>query len=320
VTGNIGISKISDSVTYNHETTGDDPGEDDGDKKDPEKDPPGNTGIDVDWEMITVKTSVVYGTNSNSAFIPTLPTSGSTKDKKQKGTFSTAGSILRAGSKRTVTVTFTLEENTEKKVTKDFIVETVSKKQLSTNMIGITGIYTYTGNAITPNFSVADGSLLTNSDYSVAVTNNISAGTASVIIEATSAGNYAGSATRSFTISKARPQGTPAYTKITSDGKTLADANLALPSDGFKNPNSGKTVPGKLAWDDGNTKKVIGKAAYKWTFTPDDTNNYLTLTGTIIPFPTGNPAILDPDVPKDETFGKLFIDVIEGVWNEDAVA
>jgi hypothetical protein len=50
---------------------------------------------------------------------------------------------------------------------------------------------------------VADGLLLSASDYTVAITDNINAGTGKVTATATAAGNYTGAATQSFTISKA---------------------------------------------------------------------------------------------------------------------
>ena len=83
------------------------------------------------------------------------------------------------------------------------------------------------------------------------------------------------------TIEKAKPTGTPGYTKITSGGQTLADAKLTL-------TGSDITVPGTVQWvaDDGvtplgDTTKVEANKSYKWLFTPTDTDNYDTLTGKI---------------------------------------
>jgi hypothetical protein len=320
VSENIGISEISDSVSYDPKTdTGGDGNGDDGKDENGNNGNTGNTSIVVDWTPVVAKFSIIYGTSNNSAFTPALPINGSAKkgDLELEGEFITSDDIMQVGNDKVITVTFTVtsEENKGKEVTKDFKV-TVNKKPLSTNMIAINGVFTYTGNAIVPGFSVADGSLLKDSDYTSSIKNNENAGNASIIIEATSTGNYSGTATRGFSIAKAKPQGTPIFTKITSDGKTLADANLSLPSGGFKNASSGKEVPGILSWDDGNTKKVTGKTAYKWTFTPKDTNNYLTLTGSIILYPSGIP---EDDPQDDEMVGKLFIDVLEGVWYEDAV-
>ncbi len=87
--------------------------------------------------------------------------------------------------------------------------------------------------------------------------------------------------TVNITIEKAKPTGTPGYTKITSGGQTLADAKLTL-------TGSDITVPGTVQWvaDDGvtplaDTTKVEANKIYKWLFTPTDTDNYTTLTGKI---------------------------------------
>ena len=59
---------------------------------------------------------------------------------------------------------------------------------------------TYTGSAITPTVTVMDGetTLVLNTDYTVAYTNNVETGTATVTVTGT--GNYSGTATANFTI------------------------------------------------------------------------------------------------------------------------
>lgn len=80
---------------------------------------------------------------------------------------------------------------------------------------------------------------------------------------------------------KGDPKGTPSYTTIASSGKTLADAALAI---GTITPN---TEGYSLKWvdKDGNELEndtaVAANTAYKWLFTPKDTANYNTLTGSI---------------------------------------
>ena len=72
--------------------------------------------------------------------------------------------------------------------------------------------------------------------------------------------------------------GEPSYKKITASGKTLKDAGLTLDGSTL-NPNAGK-----LEWlDDQNNVLpddtiVEANKAYRWRFTPDDTN-YTALTG-----------------------------------------
>ena len=84
-------------------------------------------------------------------------------------------------------------------------------------------------------------------------------------------------------IEKAPLSGTPAYTLITSIGKTLADANLTA---GDIKPENGQ-----IKWVDENgvelavSTEVKANTAYRWKFTPDDTSNYEELTGSITLYP-----------------------------------
>lgn len=84
-----------------------------------------------------------------------------------------------------------------------------------------------------------------------------------------------------ITINKATPAGQPSYTKITTRGKTLADAAL---------DKGTITIEGTIQWVDaeGNpldgTTAVTANTAYQWVFTPADTDNYDTLTGSITPY------------------------------------
>ena len=78
-----------------------------------------------------------------------------------------------------------------------------------------------------------------------------------------------------ITIRKAVPTGTPAYTKITSAGKTLSDANLTTVGGTF-------SVPGSVAWELPDTTTVVANKAYTWVFTPDDTTNYESISGEIV--------------------------------------
>ena len=78
------------------------------------------------------------------------------------------------------------------------------------------------------------------------------------------------------TINKADPTGTPTYTAITTGGKKLSDAALAI----------GSITPagGTIAWDLGDTTDVTANTAYGWTYTPTDTANYNPLKGSITPY------------------------------------
>ena len=75
-----------------------------------------------------------------------------------------------------------------------------------------------------------------------------------------------------FKIKQATPTGEPAYTKITTSGKTLKDANLT----------KGTITPdGTIKWNDAEDTVVEANKSYGWTYTPTDTTNYKPLTGTI---------------------------------------
>ena len=81
--------------------------------------------------------------------------------------------------------------------------------------------------------------------------------------------------TVTVTINKATPAGSPGYTAIKEPGKTLKDAALTMGS--FK-------VDGEIKWKDSEDTVVQANASYKWTFTPDDQDNYNIVTGSLTPY------------------------------------
>ena len=105
-----------------------------------------------------------------------------------------------------------------------------------------------------------------------------------VKVTATKAGdasyNSITSAEVEITITRATPTGAPKYTAITTIGKTLADAGLTT-------AGSNLSVPGTVKWVDDTgadlpaTTTVEANKLYKWVFTPADSANYTTLTGSI---------------------------------------
>lgn len=94
--------------------------------------------------------------------------------------------------------------------------------------------------------------------------------------------NYSGYTTPAvkFEVWKIASTGEPKYTKITTGGKTLADAQLTL------NGSTITPAAGTLEWidDNGNvlplTTKVEADKIYRWRFTPADAN-YTILTGEV---------------------------------------
>jgi len=110
------------------------------------------------------------------------------------------------------------------------------------------------------------------------------------ITVAVSAAPYVGTLTSTATaaVSKGTPSGAPAYTAITTSGKTLADAALKI---GTLQPDTsgyalvwvdadGKTLP--------DTTAVAANTSYKWLFTPKDTANYDVLSGSVTLYPVSS--------------------------------
>lgn len=139
--------------------------------------------------------------------------------------------------------------------------------------------YTYDGNAKT--YGIAD-----TADYTVTGNTKTNANEAGHIVTVTLkditnttwSDGTTGVKIYHFYIYKATPTGEPAYTKITTSGKTLADANLTKDT---------IAPAGTIKWvaEDGtdldNDTAVEANKLYKWVFTPSDTANYKPLTGTI---------------------------------------
>ena len=134
-----------------------------------------------------------------------------------------------------------------------------------------TTVFTYDGNAKT--YGIAD-----TADYTVTGNSQTNAGdhTVTVALKDKTTTAWADGTTTdktyTFTIKQATPTGEPAYTKITTSGKKLADAALSI----------GTITPagGTIAWDDPTTTEVVANKSYGWTYTPADAN-YTTLTGSI---------------------------------------
>lgn len=95
------------------------------------------------------------------------------------------------------------------------------------------------------------------------------------IFTPTNSGNYAVATGKvTITVNKATPTGKPEYTAITTSGKKLSDASLTQTETSF-------SVPGTVAWKFPADTEVTANTAYEWVFTPNDTDNYNPLTGTI---------------------------------------
>lgn len=135
--------------------------------------------------------------------------------------------------------------------------------------------FIYTGSPITPAVSVTlkNTQLVEDRDYTLAYTNHTNAGTATVTV--TGKGNYAGTATRNFVISKAAaPEiSWPTASAITC-GEKVSDSRLS----------GGSTKYGTFAWSDTikDTIPTVGTYSYKVVFTPSEATekNYETISAT----------------------------------------
>ena len=159
---------------------------------------------------------------------------------------------------------------------------TTGEKVISSVMPADAGTLTYTKGTESKTGSVTVTSWAV--DTTGKVTYTLSGGVAgdtvtlSVVIKSA---NYADATVNVvITIIKATPTGEPAYTKITTSGKTLNDAALTTTGSTL-NPNAGT-----LVWVDnaGNVlpgdTEVKANTNYKWRFTPADAN-YESISGTI---------------------------------------
>ena len=216
------------------------------------------------------KASVTAGTGGKWTYTYAVKSGGT-------GTLDAAGLPKTVG---TYTVTATYEDSLN--IGSKSATLTITPKKVNIPAVDTTK-YTYDGTAKTYNIPTSlyytfTGNIQTNANeagHIVTVTLKDSPNT-------TWSDDSVGQQIFMFKIMKATPTGEPSYTKITEAGKTLVDAALA----------TGTITPsGAIKWveDDGttvlpDTTPVAKNKAYKWLFTPADTANYNTLTGSLTPY------------------------------------
>ena len=169
---------------------------------------------------------------------------------------------------------------------------TISRKPLANEMLTITGTYTYTGEAITPEYTVSDGELMTGDDYTVAVTDNDNAGTATVTVTAAENGNYSGEISKTFNIA-ARPMtdegfevsglpGSMTYTgseikplvNVTYNGKVLVQGT------DYTLSYTDSTNAGTATVSITGTGNFSGSISENFTIAPAAAAGTVTITGT----------------------------------------
>ena len=166
----------------------------------------------------------------------------------------------------TVDVVITLTDKDVPTVTANNITMTYNGSAVPASLIS--GAATFDGQTVAGTWSFredADKHIVNVADSKTDV---------AVVFTPTDSANYAAAeANIHVTVAKATPAGSPSYTAITTSGRTLADAALT----------AGDITPagGTIAWDDGDATTVAANTSYGWTYTPADTANYETLTGSI---------------------------------------
>ena len=160
----------------------------------------------------------------------------------------------------------------------------IEKKTISSNNVSLSqNSYTYDGKAKKPTVTVKDGAIVLKegTDYTVAYSNNINIGTAKVTV--TGKGNYTGTVTKEFTITKAAPpeQGVKNLSQCTIklskssyayDGKakkptvTVKDGTAVLKEGTDYTVTYGNNINAGTA-----KAKVTGKGNYKGTVTKNFT-------------------------------------------------
>ena len=237
-----------------------------------------------DWSGLPNGQTWSYGCESSS----TLLTKNDVSAESGKLTYAISGGkagdivtiTLKASCNNyedfTITLNITLTEKDDQaalKLTGGTTVVYGQTLQLGTSGGTGTGAVTY---------AVTNGTGEATIDAATGKLTPVKVGT--VKVTATKAGdasyNSITSAEVEITITRATPTGAPKYTAITTIGKTLADAGLTT-------AGSNLSVPGTVKWVDDTgadlpaTTTVEANKLYKWVFTPADSANYTTLTGSI---------------------------------------
>lgn len=166
--------------------------------------------------------------------------------------------------------------------TKDVTFTIEPKKIDSPTFSRLKSEYTYTGQAIEPEFTLMDGdTVIPSSEYEVIYSDNTEVGTATVTIKDASGGNYEVNCKAEFDIVKIDTviNELPVADAVSYDpNKTLGAINL---SGGNVLDSLGKNVPGSWSWADTSVVPTVDNSGYEVVFTPDDQEHYNSVKGTI---------------------------------------
>ena len=216
------------------------------------------TGAGQKYEKATLDSSVTPGTGGAWTYTYTAGT----------GTLDAATSLPKTVGTYTVTATYEDSSNIGSKSA----TLTITPKKVEIPAADDTE-YTYDGNEKTYNIPTSPYYTVSgNKQTDAKEAGHIVTVTLTDTTNTTWSDGSVGQKIFMFKIMRATPTGEPAYTKITTSGKTLANANLT----------KGTITPdGTIKWNDAEATVVEANKSYGWTYTPADTTNYKPLTGTI---------------------------------------
>ena len=186
------------------------------------------------------------------------------------------------------------------------ITFTIEPKKIdSPTFDGLKSEYTYTGQAIEPEFTLMDGdTVIPPSEYEVIYSDNTEVGTATVTIKDVSGGNYEVNCKAEFNIVKIDPMinELPVADAVSYDpNKTLGAINL---SGGNVLDPSGKNVPGSWSWADASVVSTVDNSVYDVVFTPDDQEHYNSVSGTVqVNVSKADVNVVDLPVASTITYG-----------------
>ena len=271
-----------------------------------------NITLDVNWFNVlsgVTERDMTSSIKDNKLIIGALINEKVKTEFEEGATFTYSGAELKPTVK--VYINKVLQDNEQLIENKDYIVSYSDNINAGTATVTITGIgaysgsknvtftiepkkidspafdglkseYTYTGQAIEPEFTLMDGNtVIPPSEYEVIYSDNTEVGTATVTIKDVTGGNYEVNCKAEFNIVKIDPiiNELPVADNVSYDPiKTLGTINL---SGGNVLDPSGKSISGSWSWVDDSIIPAVDVKDYEILFTPDEQAHYNQVRGSI---------------------------------------